>query len=83
MLACCGTGIAVVGRAGEHDDAELVAGLEQLRSAGARIGYEVIDIADQASLTAAVQRIEDRLGPVTALAYAASVDEPVPVAGTH
>ena len=79
VLACCGTGIAVVGRTGEHDDAELVAGLEQLRSAGARVGYEVIDIGDQPSLAAAVRRIEDRLGPVTAVAHAASVDEHVPV----
>jgi enediyne polyketide synthase len=79
VLACCGAGIAVVGRAGEYDDTELVAGLEQLRSAGARIGYEVIDIADQASLAAAIRRIEDRLGKVTALAYGASTDDPVPV----
>ncbi len=79
VLACCGTGIAVVGRAGEHDDTELVAGLEQLRSAGARIGYEVIDVADRASLTAAIRRIEDRLGKVTALAYGARTDDPVPV----
>jgi enediyne polyketide synthase len=79
VLACCGTGIAVLGRAGEHDDAELVAGLEKLRSAGARVGYEVIDIGDEASLAAAVRRVEDRLGPVTALAHAASVDEHVPV----
>jgi enediyne polyketide synthase len=79
VLACSGTGIAVVGRAGEQDDAELVAGLEQLRSAGARVGYEVIDIGDQASLAAAVRRIEDRLGPVTALAHSASADDHVPV----
>ena len=79
VLACCGAGIAVVGRAGEYDDTEFVAGLEQLRSAGARIGYEVIDIADQASLAAAIRRIEDRLGKVTALAYGAGTDDPVPV----
>ena len=79
VLACCGTGIAVVGRAGEYDDADLVAGLEELRSAGARVGYEVIDVGDQPSLAAAVRRIEDRLGKVTALAHAARVDDHVPV----
>jgi hypothetical protein len=78
VLACCGAGVAVVGRAGEHDDTELVAGMEELRSAGARIGYEVIDIDDQASLAAAVRRIEDRLGKVTALAHGASEDDHVP-----
>ena len=79
VLACSGTGIALVGRAGEHDDTELIAGLEDLRSAGARIGYEIIDIGDPASLAAAISRIEGRLGPVTAIAHAASAPDPVPV----
>ena len=79
VLACCGTGVAVVGRTGEYDDAELVAGLEELRSAGARVGYEVIDITDPVSLAAAVRRIEDRLGPVTAVGHGVSPDHPVPV----
>jgi enediyne polyketide synthase len=70
VLACCGTPVAVIGRATDSDDSELVAGLEQLRSAGARIGYEVIDITDRASLAAAVERIEARLGPVTAIGHA-------------
>jgi enediyne polyketide synthase len=72
VLACNGTGIAMVGRAGEHDDTELISGLEELRSAGARIGYEVIDIGDPASLAAAIRRVQGRLGPVTAIAHAAS-----------
>ncbi len=79
VLACNGTGIALVGRAGEYDDTELIAGLEELRSAGARIGYEVIDIADPASLAAAIRRIESRLGPVTAIAHAVSSSDSVPV----
>ncbi len=79
VLACCGTPVAVIGRATDGDDSELVSGLEQLRSAGARIGYEVIDIANQASLTAAVERIEARLGPVTAIGHAVSQGAPVPL----
>ena len=79
VFACCGTGVAVIGRADQNDDGELVAGLEELRSAGARVGYEVIDIGDPASLTAAIRRIEDRLGPVTAIGHAAGLDYPVPV----
>ena len=75
VLAICGTGIAVVGRPGEHDDDSLIAGLEVLRSAGARVGYEVIDIADPPSLTAAVRRIEDRLGAVTAVAHGAAAGD--------
>jgi enediyne polyketide synthase len=79
VLACCGTPVAVIGRATDGDDGELVSGLEQLRSAGARIGYEVIDIAKQASLTAAVERIEARLGPVTAIGHAVGQGAPVPL----
>jgi enediyne polyketide synthase len=79
VLACSGAGIAFVGRAAEHDDTELVAGLEELRSAGARVGYEIVDIGDPASLTGAIRRIEDRLGPVTAIAHAASPADPVPI----
>ena len=58
---------------GGADDSELVAGLEQLRAAGARVGYEVIDISNPVSLAAAVQRIEGRLGP-TAIGHAASTE---------
>ena len=79
MLACCGAGVAVIGRPGDHDDTELVAGFEELRSAGARVSYEIVDIDDPASVAAAVERIEDRLGPVTAIAHAAGLDEPVAV----
>ena len=78
VLAICGTGIAVVGRTGEHDDASLIAGLEELRSAGARVGYEVIDVGDATSLTAAVGRIESRLGPVTAIAHGVRSYEAIP-----
>ena len=81
VLACTGAGVAVIGRGDDHDDSVLVAGLEQLRSAGARVGYEVIDVTDTTSLTAAVQRIEDRLGPVTAIAHAATPDDHVPCQG--
>jgi enediyne polyketide synthase len=79
VLACCGTAIAVIGRADADDDSTLVAGLEELRSAGARIGYEVIDLASPASLAAAVHRIEGRLGPVTAIGHAVSPSDPVPL----
>ncbi|HEY2508461.1 MAG TPA: beta-ketoacyl synthase N-terminal-like domain-containing protein [Streptosporangiaceae bacterium] len=81
VLAVTGAAIAVIGRAGDNDDSELVAGLEQLRAAGTRIGYEVIDTASQASLNAAVHRIEERLGPVTAIGHAAKHDGPVPFDG--
>lgn len=79
VLACSGAGIVVVGRAEAAGDTALIAGLEELRSAGARIGYEVIDIADEPSLSSAISRIERRLGPVTAIVHAATAGDPVPI----
>ncbi|HLQ55215.1 MAG TPA: KR domain-containing protein, partial [Streptosporangiaceae bacterium] len=76
VLACCGAPVAVVGRAGPGEDPAVVRGLDQLRSAGARIAYEVIDVADPADLAAAMQRIERTLGPVTAVGHAAGAGRP-------
>jgi len=79
VLACSGAGIVVVGRAGAAGDGELIAGLEELRSGGARIGYEVIDVADEPSLASAISRIERRLGRVTAVAHGTNPGDPVPI----
>jgi enediyne polyketide synthase len=76
VLACCGAPVAVVGRAGPDEDSEVVRGLGRLRSAGARIAVEAIDIADPADMAAALQRIERKLGPVTAIGHAARADRP-------
>ena len=70
VLACSGAAIAIVGRFHPAGDEQVVAGLEQLRGAGARIGYELVDLADHAALVAAVRRIEARYGCVTAIGHA-------------
>jgi enediyne polyketide synthase len=80
VLACSGSAVAVIGRAAPEEDSEVVAGLEELRLAGARIAYEVVNAADPADMALAVQRIERRLGPVTAIAHAVGASAPVPVA---
>ncbi len=79
VMALSGAPVAVIGREPRDADTEVVAGLEQLRSAGARVAYEVADIADPAALAAAVRRIEDRLGPVTALGHAVGTLPALPV----
>jgi enediyne polyketide synthase len=69
VLACSGTAVAIVGRVRRARDDAVVAGLEQLRGAGARICYELVDMADHAAVTAAVRRIEARFGCVTAISH--------------
>jgi hypothetical protein len=67
VLACCGAAIAVIGRADPARDSEVVAGLDGLRAAGARVTSEVVDPAREGDMLAAIGRIESKLGPVTAL----------------
>ncbi len=71
VLACSGATVAVVGREHPDHDEAAVAGLERLRGAGAKVGYELVGLADHAALTAAVRRIEARFGRVTAISHAA------------
>ncbi|MEP7024069.1 MAG: KR domain-containing protein, partial [Actinomycetota bacterium] len=71
VLACCGAPVAVIGEAGPDEDSKLVAGLERLRLAGARVIFETVDPTGPASLAAAMHRIQRKLGPVTAVGHAA------------
>jgi enediyne polyketide synthase len=80
VLAVCGAPIAVIGREGPGEAAEVEAGLGQLRSAGVRMAIETVDVANPAELGRALQRIERRLGPVTAVAHAVGVGGPRPIA---
>ncbi|MGD0683617.1 MAG: SDR family NAD(P)-dependent oxidoreductase, partial [Streptosporangiaceae bacterium] len=68
VLACCGAQIAIIGRPGPGEDTE---GIDRLRSSGARVSYEIADLASRAAMAAALRRIERRLGPVTAIGHAA------------
>lgn len=70
VLACCDAAMAVVGRDRPGSDDQVIAGLEELRGAGARIGYELVSLSDHAALVAAIRRIEARFGRVTAIAHA-------------
>ncbi len=76
VLACCGAAVAVIGESGPDDDDRAVAGLEELRRAGARVTYEVVDTTSPADMALAVQRIESRLGPVTAIAHGVGAGAP-------
>jgi enediyne polyketide synthase len=80
VLACCGARIAVIGREGPGETDEVEAGLERLRLAEVRMAIEAVDVANPANLRRALQRIERRLGPVTAVAHAVGVSGPRSVA---
>ncbi|HET9897062.1 MAG TPA: KR domain-containing protein [Streptosporangiaceae bacterium] len=86
VLACSGAAVAIIGRESPRrdspgrDDAVLQT-LEQLRLGGAAIGYEVVDLGSAGALSAAVRRIELRLGRVTAVAHATVSPPSRPVAG--
>ena len=79
VLACCGARIAVIGREGPGETDEVEAGLERLRAAEVRMAIETVDVANPTDLKRALQRIERRLGPVTAVAHAVGVGGPRPV----
>ncbi len=80
VLACSGSAIALVGRAGPGETDEVEAGLERLRSAGVRVTVDDVDLANAADVRFALQRIEHGLGPVTAVAHAAGVGLSLPLA---
>ena len=80
VVALSGAAIAVIGRDHPHRDDAVIGTLEQLRTAGAAVGYEIVNPASAAALSAAVRRIESRLGPVTAIAHAARSAPSRPVA---
>ncbi len=76
VLACSGTAIAVVGRDHPRRDDAIIAALEQLRLAGAAVGYEIVNPASPAALGAALRRIEQRFGRVTGVAQAVAAAAP-------
>ena len=76
VLACCGAPVAIIGRPGAGEDSRLMTGLERLSSAGARVIFETVDVANPAELAAAMHRIQRRLGPVTAVGHSAPAGQP-------
>jgi enediyne polyketide synthase len=80
VLACCGAAVAMIGRTGPGATAGLDAGLERLRSAGARVQVDDVDTANVADLRFALEQIEQTLGPVTAVAHAVGVGRRMPLA---
>ena len=70
LLADCGAALAVLGPADPDEATATADWLERLRETGARVGYEQADITDPDQAEAAVDRLEQRFGPVTAVIHA-------------
>jgi enediyne polyketide synthase len=55
---------------------EVVANLARLRAAGVIARYEAADVTDRKAVAAAVERLEQALGPVTGVLHAAGINRP-------
>lgn len=75
-----GAAVGLVGRSDPDTDPELAANLERMAAAGVTYHYVAADITSEAAARAAVRRIRDRLGPVTAVLHGAGRNVPQPLA---
>ncbi|MBT2212758.1 type I polyketide synthase [Actinomadura sp. NEAU-AAG7] len=71
-----GARLALLGRSAPGEDPELAANLERMAGGGATVRYEAVDITDPERVRAAVGRLSDALGPVTAVLHGAGRNEP-------
>ncbi|MDH6124904.1 type I polyketide synthase [Kitasatospora sp. GP82] len=76
MARDSGAALALIGRADPGADDELAANLERFTAAGIRYRYERADVGSAGQLSAAVERMEAALGPVTAVLHGAGRNEP-------
>ncbi len=79
LARATGARLALLGRSRPEGDAELAANLERMAAAGVRTVYVSADVADAAAVRGAAARVEEELGPVTALLHGAGVNRPRPL----
>lgn len=71
-----GARLALIGQAQPEDDAELSANLERMAAAGLNFRYISADVTKLEAVRAAIERIEDELGAVTAILHGAGRNVP-------
>ncbi len=76
MAKDSGARLALVGQNDAAADEEIAANLARMTAAGVVHRYERADVTDPAQVAAAVARIRDGLGPVTAVVHGAGRNEP-------
>ena len=72
MLADFGARLVLAGTAGTDEAAAIDSALTDLRGAGADVSYVPADLSDPDEAEAAIARVEQRIGPVTAVVHTAS-----------
>lgn len=76
LAKSCRARIAILGRS-PADSGPVQATLARFHAAGVEASYEPADVCDGAAVAAAVGRLRDRLGPITAVVHAAGVNRPL------
>ncbi len=72
--------LGLLGRADPATDAELAANLARMSAAGVRYRYERADVTVPEQVAVATRRLEQELGPVTAVLHGAGRNEPLALA---
>lgn len=75
LARASGAALAIIGRSAPDEDEVLARNLASLD--GIRVAYERADVTDAAEVAGAVQRLAERLGPITGIVHAAGVNEPM------
>jgi len=76
LARASGSRLAILGRSDPGQDPQLAANLARMAAAGIHLLYQRADVADAASVRAALARTVSALGPVTALLHAAGANAP-------
>ncbi len=76
LAQASGARLALLGRSAPETDAELAANLERMAAAGVHALYLSADVADPVAVFMAVARVQEELGPVTAVLHGAGANAP-------
>ncbi|MFI6319956.1 SDR family NAD(P)-dependent oxidoreductase [Nonomuraea sp. NPDC050556] len=74
LARATGAALALLGRSRPEDDETLAANLTALEDVA--FAYESADVTDAPAVAAAVQRLAERLGPITGIVHASGLNEP-------
>ena len=81
LAAETGARLGILGRSDPAGDPELADNLARMAAAGIDLRYERADVTSPEQVAAAVARIQDALGPVTAVLHGAGRNEPASLFG--